>query len=160
MRLSMGILLLSAATLASAQTVPQLRAVTMPKVTATAVASDPNAGRFTGDPVQQLQKRVVLRGTKNRALEGRVATLEAALRDMRAATAFTCPTPTSSRNGSGATEDCTPYACNYLDGRCRTSAQSSSHCAPGFAMSGGACVSTAPTPDSCEGASMWDISCW
>ena len=153
-----GLVLLFIVATAGAQSVPQIRQLTLPA--RAAAINDPNAARYTGDPVQQLQKRIVVLGKKNRALEGRVATLEAALRDMRAATTFSCANPSTSQNGAGASENCSPFACNYLDGRCRTSAQTSDHCAIGFAMAGGACVSTTPAPDSCEGASMWDIDCW
>ena len=154
-----GFVLLLAVAAAAAQSVPQMRQLTLPARVVTAT-NDPNAARYTGDPVQQLQKRIVVLGKKNRALESRVATLETALREMRAATTFTCANPATSQNGAGATENCSPFACNYLDGRCRTSAQTSDHCAIGFAMDGGRCVSTKPAPDSCEGASMWDIDCW
>ena len=153
-----GFVLLFVVAAAAAQSVPQIRQLTLP---AQAVnTNDPNAARYTGDPVQQLQKRIVVLGKKNRALEARVSTLETALREMRAATTFTCANPATSQNGAGASENCSPFACNYLDGRCRTSAQTSDHCAIGFAMAGGSCVSTRPAPDSCEGASMWDIDCW
>ena len=152
-----GLFLLSACLVAAAQSIPQLRQVSPIRSVA---ANDPNAARYTGDPTQQLQKRIVVLGKKNRALEGRVATLEAALRDMRAATTFTCATPVASRNGSGVVEECSPFACNYIDGRCRTTAATSDHCAPAFAMVGGRCESTTPAPDSCEGASWTDIDCW
>ena len=157
-----GFILLLVVTAASAQSVPQIRQLNLPaRAAATPTATnDVNAARYTGDPVQQLQKRIVVLGKKNRALEGRVATLETALRDMRAATTFTCATPASSQNGAGASENCSPFACNYLDGRCRTSAQTSEHCAVGFTMDGGRCVSSTPAPDSCEGASWTDIDCW
>lgn len=94
-------------------------------------------------------RQVVTLAKKTRALEGRVATLEAALREQRAASEFTCSTDTVSRNGRGATEDCSPYACNYLDGRCRTTAQQSGHCAPGFYWNGGnQCIPPPPpAPD-------------
>ena len=152
-----GLILIAITTAATAQTLPQLRAIAPIR---SAAANDPNAMRYTGDPTQQLQKRIVVLGKKNRALEGRVATLEATLREMRAATTFTCATPVASRNGTGAVEECTPFACNYIDGRCRTTAATSDHCAPGFAMAGGRCESTTPAPDSCEGASWTDIDCW
>lgn len=94
-----------------------------------------------------LERRLTSLGKKNRALEGRVATLEAALREMRAASEFTCSTSSTSTNGRGS-ENCAPFACNYLDGRCRTTAATSDHCAPGFLMDGGRCVAPPPpAPD-------------
>lgn len=94
------------------------------------------------------ERRLISLAKKNRALEGRVATLENALREMRAASEFTCSAPSTSRNGHGATEDCGPYACNYLDGRCRTTAVDSSQCAAGFVWENNRCVRPpAPEPD-------------
>ncbi|GHE27415.1 hypothetical protein ACFOED_10770 [Vulcaniibacterium thermophilum] len=109
------------------------------------------------DRQQLLERRVMQLAKKNRALEGRVATLEAALRDMRAATEFSCATPTTSVNGRGVTDDCSPYACNYIDGRCRTTAATSNHCAPGFLMDGGRCV--APPPPAPDDDCFLDLFC-
>ena len=92
-----------------------------------------------------MQSRVTALGKRVRGLEGRVSTLEELLRKTQAATSFTCVDPITSANGAGAREDCTPYACNYMDGRCRTSAVSSDRCAPGFLwVSGNQCV---PAPN-------------
>jgi hypothetical protein len=95
------------------------------------------------------ERRLISLAKKNRALEGRVATLENALRDMRAANEFSCSAASTSRNGRGATEDCGPYACNYLDGRCRTTAVDSTQCASGFVWDGSNhCVAPPPpAPD-------------
>ena len=99
------------------------------------------------------ERRLVSLAKKNRALEGRVATLENALREMRAASEFSCSAPSTSRNGRGATEDCGAYACNYLDGRCRTVAVDSSQCASGYLWDGNnRCVrapTEAPPDDDC-----------
>ena len=97
-----------------------------------------------------MERRLTALGKKNRALEGRVATLEAALREMRAASEFTCATPQRSANGRG-TEECAPYACNYLDGRCRTTAATTDHCAAGFIWNGaGQCVAPPPPAEDDE----------
>jgi hypothetical protein len=95
------------------------------------------------------ERRLIALGKKNRALEGRVATLENALREMRAASEYSCSAASTSRNGRGATEDCGPYACNYLDGRCRTTAVDSSQCASGFLwVEGNRCIAPPPpAPD-------------
>lgn len=97
-----------------------------------------------------LERRVLSLGKKNRALEGRVATLESALREMRAASEFTCTTSQRSTNGRG-NEECAPFACNYLDGRCRTTAATSDHCAVGFVWNGsGQCVAPPPAAEEDE----------
>lgn len=113
------------------------------------VTAVPAAGAFASlDKQALLERRLTALGKKNRALEGRVATLEAALREMRAASEFTCSTPQRSTNGRGS-EECAPYACNYLDGRCRTTAATTDHCAAGFVWNGsGQCVAPPPpAPD-------------
>jgi hypothetical protein len=108
--------------------------------------SDPNAGKLAADPVKQLQSRVSKLNKRVQGLEGRVATLEDALREMRARTEFRCLNASTSANAAGDKEDCISFACNYLDGRCRTTASSTNHCAPGFVWDGGSrCV--APPPD-------------
>jgi hypothetical protein len=97
------------------------------------------------DQDQVVQRRLKLLGQRNRALESRVATLEEALREMRARSDFSCSAPARSVNGAGASDDCSPYACNYLDGRCRTTAAKTDHCAPGFVWNGGnQCVAPPP----------------
>lgn len=118
--------LLAGVAVAQVRTVQPLRQIVAPP---SAAGTAPVA---VADREKVLERRLTLLAKKNRALEGRVATLEGALREMRAASEFTCANPTTSRNGQGASENCTPLACNYLDGRCRTSAASSDHCAPGF----------------------------
>jgi hypothetical protein len=97
-----------------------------------------------------VERRLVALGKKNRALEGRIATLESALREMRAASEFTCTTAQRSTNGRG-NEECAPFACNYLDGRCRTTAASTDHCAAGFVWNGsGQCVAPPPPAEDDE----------
>ncbi|MFC7302532.1 hypothetical protein [Cognatiluteimonas weifangensis] len=96
------------------------------------------------DQTRVIQRRLKLLGQRNRALESRVATLEEALREMRARTELTC-SGTTSVNGRGGSDDCTPYACNHVDGRCRVTAAKTEHCAPGFVWNGGnQCVAPPP----------------
>lgn len=96
------------------------------------------------DQNQVVQRRLKLLGQRNRLLESRVSTLEEALREMRARTEYTCSGSTSV-NGRGDSDDCSPFACNYLDGRCRTIAAKTDHCAPGFLWDGGSrCVAPPP----------------
>ena len=97
------------------------------------------------DQNQVVQRRLKLLGQRNRALENRVATLEEALREMRARTDFSCSAAATSVNGKGVSDDCAPYACDYLDGRCRTTAAKTEHCAPGYVWNGGnQCVAPPP----------------
>jgi hypothetical protein len=110
------------------------------------LASPPAAARAAAaiDQDQVVQRRLKLLGQRNRLLESRVATLEETLREMRARTEYTC-TGTTSVNGRGDSDECSPFACNYLDGRCRTSAAKSDHCAPGYLWDGGnRCVAPPP----------------
>jgi hypothetical protein len=115
------------------------------------MARPPAAGMAAGlvDPTTLLQSRVTTLVKRVRGLEGRMSTLEEMLRQSQARSSFTCVDGTTSRNGSGASEDCTPYACNYMDGRCRTVATSSDRCAPGFFwVEGNRCVPPSPgNPD-------------
>jgi hypothetical protein len=115
-------------------------------------AGRPAAGAVAAglvDPAALLQSRVTALGRRVRGLEGRVSTLEELLRKTQAQTSFTCIDPTTSRNGAGATENCSPYACNYMDGRCRTRAGSSDQCAPGYLwIEGDHCQAVPPSsPD-------------
>lgn len=103
---------------------------------------------YVGDPVQQLQKRVVVLGKHVRVLQSRVTSLEETIRDMRDKTTFTCVAPDRSANGAGQTENCSPMACNYVDGRCRQSAAKTEHCAAGYLWDEGRCV--APPPAAVE----------
>ncbi|TZF88954.1 hypothetical protein [Cognatilysobacter lacus] len=128
--------------------VPLAPAQTRPQMVQPMMRS-PNIGGAQIDRTVLNERRLIALGKKNRALEGRVATLEGALREMRAASEFSCSAVSTSRNGRGATEDCGPYACNYLDGRCRTVAVDSSQCAAGFVWDGSNhCVAPPPpAPD-------------
>ncbi|GAB6195858.1 hypothetical protein [Lysobacter xanthus] len=123
----------------------QVRPMMVPPVTGMA---RPAAVGAVVDRDAAVDRRLSSLSKKTRALEGRVATLEAALREMRAATEYTCSAPSVSRNGRGATEDCGPYACNYLDGRCRTTSVDSSQCAAGFLWDGSNHCVPAPTGSS------------
>lgn len=124
------------ASLAAAQT----SRPTLVRPAAAPVAAQPAAI----DQTQLIQRRLKLLGQRNRALESRVATLEEALREMRARTELTC-SGTTSVNGRGGSDDCTPYACNHVDGRCRVAAAKTEHCAPGFVWNGGnQCVAPPP----------------
>lgn len=88
----------------------------------------PDPARLQSD-IRALDRRVGALETSLTALRGEVGALRA---DVSRAS-FTCPADTVSRNGAGVTEDCSPYACNALDGRCRTTAVRSDQCATGFA---------------------------
>jgi hypothetical protein len=103
---------------------------------------DPNAARLVEDPVRQLQSRVIYLNREIRGLESRVGTLEEALRDMRARTEYSCDGETSV-NGAGISENCSPFACNYIDGRCRTTAAKSDHCGRDYRWDGGSGCTTA-----------------
>lgn len=121
------------------------------------VPSD-NPAQLAADPVKQLQKRVMVLGKNVRTLESRVVSLEEALREMRAQTTYTCVAPARSANAAGTTEDCTPLACNYVDGRCRQSAAGTQHCAAGFIWDGsGRCV--APPPPNDEDCGFLGLAC-
>jgi hypothetical protein len=86
----------------------------------------------TVDETTLLKNRVMSLRKSVVALQSRVATLEEQLRAMTARTSFVCRDVGTSANGAGGTESCAPYACNYLDGRCRASCATSDHCAPGY----------------------------
>lgn len=133
-------LVLCAAPFASAQVRPQLL---QPVMRPSPAVSDAAQIDRTAANERRLGNLV----KKTRALEGRVATLEGALREMRAATEYTCSAVSTSRNGRGATEDCGPYACNYLDGRCRTTAVDSSQCAANYHWDGNNHCIAAPPPE-------------
>jgi hypothetical protein len=138
-RLALFLLVLPAA-LVSAQT-PSSRPPVVPVQRPVAAG-----GASEIDQLQLLRGQVDRLADRNRALEGRVTSLEGALRDMRAQTGFTCSARATSRRGDGRTEDCAPYACNEMDGRCRTRAAVSGHCATGFNwVAGDSCVPAQPS---------------
>jgi hypothetical protein len=86
------------------------------------------------DPVAVLQSRVT-------RLEHRVNALESTLSKTQPALSFQCTDVRTSQNSVGVAEDCTPYACAPIDGRCRVTAKTSADCAPGYLwVDGGGCV--------------------
>ena len=110
--------------LAQAQTVarvaPQLRAA--------------NPAIRQVDPLALLQSRLT-------HLEHRVNALESTINKTQPALSFQCVDNVTSQNSVGVAEDCTPYACAPIDGRCRLSAKTSSDCAPGYNwIEGGGCI--------------------
>lgn len=141
---------------AAAQSPPTIQQIVVPRQMQAPASEAPV--HFAGDPVKQLQKRVLVLGKNVRTLESRVVSLEEALREMRAQTTYTCVAPARSSNAAGTTEDCTPLACNYVDGRCRQSAAGTQHCAAGFIWDGsGRCV--APPPPNDEDCGFLGLAC-
>jgi hypothetical protein len=88
----------------------------------------------TVDPIKVLQTRVL-------RLERQVNALESTISKTQPALTFSCLDNTTSRNSVGVSEDCTPYACAPIDGRCRTTAKTTNDCAVGYYwIQGGGCV--------------------
>lgn len=109
--------------LASAQTV--YRALPQAPAQARTVAPDPLA---------VLQSRLT-------RLEHRVNALQSTISKTQPALTFMCSDNVTSSNSVGVSEDCTPYACAPIDGRCRTTAKTSFDCAPGKNwIQGGGCI--------------------
>lgn len=79
------------------------------------------------DPVVVLQSRM-------KRLENRVTSLESTLSKVEPAITYQCVDPATSRNSLGVSEECAPMGCNEIDGRCRTTAAKTDHCAPGYAL--------------------------
>lgn len=100
--------------------------------------------------------RARLRSLRNevQSLKGRVGVLEEELRRQQARNSFMCSDASTSANGAGGTEDCEPFACNHLDGRCFNYCDTSDRCAPGFLCDTGRRVCVPPPPPSN------DDSCW
>ena len=95
--------------------------------------SSPGALRV--DPVALLQSRLL-------RLEHRVNALQSTIDKTQPTLTFQCTDTAVSRNSVGVVEDCTPYACAPIDGRCRVTAKTSNDCAVGFSwVEGGGCVS-------------------
>ena len=75
---------------------------------------------------------------KNKDLKGQVASLTQRIDEMTrpdgSLVRAYCETPTMSRNTAGASNDCgrNGFACEPVSGLCRTSARSTSECAPGY----------------------------
>ena len=86
------------------------------------------------DPVAQLQSRLT-------RLEHKVNGLESTISKTQPSLTFACLDNVTSRNSVGVAEDCTPYACAPIDGRCRVQAKSTDDCAPGYNwVAGGDCI--------------------
>jgi len=108
-------------------------AQTVMRVAPRVAAANPAVQRV--DPMLVLQSRVT-------RLEHKVSALESTLGKTQPALTFACADNITSRNSLGVTEDCTPFACAPIDGRCRTTAKSTNDCAPGYNwVSGGDCIS-------------------
>ncbi len=86
------------------------------------------------DPVLVLQSRLT-------RLEHKVNALQSTIDRTQPTLTFSCADNITSQNSVGVGEDCTPYACAPIDGRCRTSAKSSNDCASGYNwVDGGGCL--------------------
>ena len=93
--------------------------------------------------IQALQSKLAKHDERLRVCEQRLATLEDQLTVLSQTLVLTCTEPTVSSNGLGVSEECAPYTCNGVDGRCRQFCATSDSCAPGFVCDVGAgkCVS-------------------
>ena len=111
-----------------------------------AAAIDEN--RLLKNRIMSLRKSVV-------ALQSRVATLEEQLRRMSSRSTFECRDVGTSANGAGDTESCAPYACNYIDGRCREQCATSDQCAPGFLCDIPARQCVPPPPPAADDDDSW-----
>ncbi len=86
------------------------------------------------DPLAVLQSRLT-------RLEHQVNALQSTINKTQPALTFMCSDNVTSSNSVGVSEDCTPYACAPIDGRCRTTAKTSFDCAPGKNwIQGGGCI--------------------
>ena len=86
------------------------------------------------DPLALLQSRLT-------RLEHKVNGLESTISKTQPQLTFACADNTTSRNSVGVTEDCTPFACAPIDGRCRIQAKSTDDCASGYNwVQGGDCI--------------------
>lgn len=153
--LLIGAIVLLALGPAAAQSLPTMQRIVVPREVQQPTSELPI--HVAGDPVQLLQKRVIVLGKHVRVLESRVASLEETVREMRARTEYTCAAPATSTNGAGETEDCSPLACNYIDGRCRQSAAGTQHCAAGYVWDSGRCVT--PPPPNEEDCGFLGLGC-
>lgn len=123
-----------------------------PQATEQPVA-DPSAGQLnetTACPMKLQSLR-----QDHQALKARVAALETELASYTSkggsrVTAY-CESSTVSRNTAGVTSNCAVagYGCDPVTGLCRTTAQSTDHCAPGFVWcaTSNACVNS---PSACH----------
>jgi hypothetical protein len=92
------------------------------------------ARTYAPDPLAVLQSRLT-------RLEHQVNALQSTISKTQPSLTFMCVDNTTSRNSVGVSEDCAPYACAPIDGRCRTTARTSGDCAPGKNwIEGGGCI--------------------
>lgn len=118
--LLVGLLLLAAPTAAEVQL---QRAPQVARPPGAAIAVDPQA--VTAARINQLTAKV-----KN--LQNQVSGLQSQVKDFGARQiSFQCVDPRTSSNNRGASEDCWPYACEAVQGVCRTQCTSSDQCVGG-----------------------------
>ena len=89
------------------------------------LANAPNAAGVTPDPTAILQSRLT-------RLENRVNALESTVGKVQPQVTYRCVAPSTSGNSLGVTEDCSPYVCGQIDGRCRNTARTSDDCVTGY----------------------------
>ena len=104
--------------------------------------------QWTVDRIKSLRNEVM-------GLKGRVSTLEAELRKQMEINSFTCTNNSTSASGRGNSEYCDPFACNYLDGRCRNQCDTSDQCAPGYLCDTGRRVCVPPAPAKQDDEDDW-----
>ena len=86
------------------------------------------------DPLTLLQSRLT-------RLEHKVNGLESTISKTQPSLTFACVDDTTSKNSVGVAEDCTPYKCAPIDGRCRVQAKGTDDCASGYNwVAGGDCI--------------------
>jgi len=104
------------------------------------------------DPNVVLQGRLNALQSRITSLQNRVDALSATVSKIQPAVTFRCVKPSNaydarvSMNSLGVSEDCAPFGCDPLDGRCRTFAKTSGDCALGFGLQNdqpGICVAEA-----------------
>jgi hypothetical protein len=110
---------------------------------------------FAVDEAQWTRDRILSLRKEMLGLKGRVSTLEAELRKQMEINSFTCTSSSVSTSGRGASEYCDPFACNYLDGRCRNQCDTSDQCAPGYLCDTGRRVCVAPPPSKQDEEDDW-----
>lgn len=117
--------------MASAQTVPRVRATPVPS---TAGVPAP----ISTDALKDYRALYEKEAEKNRQLRSEVASLTQRVAELTrpggSLVQAYCETATLSRNTAGASNDCATggYACEPVSGLCRTRAASSTDCASGF----------------------------
>ncbi len=110
----------------------QAQAQTLPRIAPRLAAPNPAIRQV--DPLALLQSRLM-------RLEHRVNALQSTIDKTQPALTFQCVGATTSQNSVGVAEDCIPYACAPIDGRCRVTAKTSADCAVGFYWTeGGSCI--------------------